>query len=97
MWHPRMKNVETQQKNGATFHPSCWVPRKENWLEEETAEPEQQVCKMNDGARAKISFLSKGAPSVPYNADDIVVITHRLWKEEENRTGRVNPVCETKM
>lgn len=48
-------------------------------------------------AKWMISFLSKSAPSVPYNADDIVVITHRVWNEEENRTGRVNPVCETKM
>lgn len=32
---------------------------------------------------------------MPYNAGDIVVITHRVGKEEENRTGRVNPVCET--
>lgn len=53
---------------------------------------------MNDGARAKeISFLSKVAPSVPYNVEEIVGITHRVGKEEENRTGRVNPVCETKM
>lgn len=53
---------------------------------------------MNDGARAKETlFLSKIAPSVLYNVDDIVVITHRVGKEEENPTGRVNPVCETKM